>query len=137
MLEEHTIIKVYGFTHEPYIFPSFLTPRVVGLDFLIHELIVENEHFISFKKASEIKFPWVVGTFIIKNKYGLPIVETMLQNMNFKKAIAANYDPHHVISLRRQLNKNKEFEHHAVEGLADKVIWMDYLTQMKDTKVSH
>ena len=28
MLEEHTIIRVYGFTHEPYIFLAVLTPRV-------------------------------------------------------------------------------------------------------------
>ena len=119
MLEEHTIIRVYGFSYELYSLPSFLTLRVFSLEFIRHKLIVDNEHLISFKKASEIKFPWVVGTFIIKNKYGLPIVETMLQNMNFKKAIAANYDPHHVISLRRQLNKNKAFEHQEVEGLAE------------------
>ena len=76
LLEENTIIRVYSFTHEPYgysftheryILPSFLTPRLFSLELIRHKLIVENEHFINFKKASEIKFPWVVGHFIINN----------------------------------------------------------------------
>ena len=47
LFEEHTIIKVYGFTYEAYIFPSFLTPRVFYLDLVRQKLIVENEHFIT------------------------------------------------------------------------------------------
>ena len=66
LLEEHTIIRVYGFTHEPYIFPAFLTPRVFSFEFIRNKLIVENENFINFKKAYDIKLPWVVGSFIIK-----------------------------------------------------------------------
>ena len=61
LLEQHTIIGVYCFSHEPYILPAFLTPRVFPLEFTRQKLIVENEHFISFKKAYEIKFPWLVG----------------------------------------------------------------------------
>ena len=57
LLEEHTIFRVYGFTHEPYILPAFLTPRMFALENIIKNLIVENEHFINFRKASEIKFP--------------------------------------------------------------------------------
>ena len=29
LLEENTIIRVYGFIHEPYVLPSFLTPRIL------------------------------------------------------------------------------------------------------------
>ena len=54
--------------------------------------------------------------------------------MNFKKDTTVNYDPLHVISQRRQLNKNKAFEHRVVEGLVGKSNWMDYQTQMKDTE---
>ena len=79
LLEEHTIIRVYGFSHEPYILPTFLTPRVFSLEFIRHNLIVENENFVSFKKASKVKFPWVVGPFIIKNKVALPVVEGLLE----------------------------------------------------------
>ena len=57
---------MYVFTHEPHMFRSTLTPRVFELEFIIHKLIIENVHFIIFKKDFEIKFPWVVGPFIIK-----------------------------------------------------------------------
>ena len=57
LLEEHTFMRVYGFTHEPYIFLAFLTLKVSSLELARQNLIVENEHFISFKEASEIKFP--------------------------------------------------------------------------------
>ena len=92
-LEERTIIRVYGFIHDPYILPTFLTPKVFDLELIRKKLIVENEHFISFKKASEIKFPWVIGPFIIKNKAALHVVESILQEMDFKIDFAVNYDP--------------------------------------------
>ena len=101
LLEEHTIIRAYGFTQEPYILPEFLTPRIFTLELIRHKLIVENDHFINFRKASEIKFPWVVGPFIIKNKSTLLVIESMLQDTNFRKSFAINYDRHHVISQSR------------------------------------
>ena len=73
LLEEGTVIRVYGFTHEPYILPAFLTPIIFALELIRQKLIVANEHFINFRKASEIKFPWVVGPFIIKNKSAIPM----------------------------------------------------------------
>ena len=127
---------MYGFTHKPYIFLAFLTPRVSALDIVIQKLIVENEHFISFKKDSEIKFPWVIGPFIIKNKATLPVVESMLQKMDFKKYFVVKYDPQHVILLRRQMNKKTYFEHHVVEGLAEKVNWLDYPSPLENVEVS-
>ena len=93
-LKEHMIIKVYGFSHEPYILPAFLTPRIFALEFIRHKLIVENEHFITFRKVCEIKFHLKVGQFIIKNKISLPMIEGLLQDMNFMKATKVNYDPH-------------------------------------------
>ena len=75
LLKEHTIIRVYGFSHEPYIFPIFLTPRIFALEFITHKLIVENEHFLSFRKNYEIKFPLKVDPFLTKNKVDLPVVE--------------------------------------------------------------
>ena len=75
LLEEGTVIRVYGFTHEPYILPAFLTPNIFALELIKQKLIVENEHFINFKKALEIDFPWVVGPSIIKRKDTLPVVD--------------------------------------------------------------
>ena len=79
LLEEHKIIRVYGFFHDPYILPSFLTPRIFSLELVMQKLIVENEHFSSFRKASEIKFPWVIGPFIIKKKNALPVIQSLLK----------------------------------------------------------
>ena len=90
------------------------------MELVRHKLIVENEHFISFRKASEIKFPLVIGPFIIKRKVALPVVEIFFKEMDFKTAITVNYDPHHIISIRRQVNKNKPFENHEFERLAEK-----------------
>ena len=83
-------------------------------------MTIENEHFINFRKAFEIKFPLKVGPFIIKSRAALPVIKGLLQDMNFKKDTLVNYDPHHIISQRRQINKNMEFEHQVVEGLAKK-----------------
>ena len=111
LLKEHTIIRIYGFVHEPYILPAFLTPRIFALEFIRQKLVVENENFLNFRKASEIKFPLKVGPFIVKNKVSLLVIEGLLQDMNFMKASKINYDPHHIISQRRQQNKNKAFDH--------------------------
>ena len=57
LLEEGIVIRVYGFTHEPYILPAFLTPGTFSLELLRKSIIVENENFINFRKYSKIKFP--------------------------------------------------------------------------------
>ena len=111
MLKEHTIIRVYGFFHKPYILPVFLTPVIFSLEFIRKKLTVENELFINFKKAFQIKFSLKVGPLLIKNKVSLLVIEGLLQDMNFMKATKVNYDLHHLISQRRQMNKNKSFEH--------------------------
>ena len=46
--------------------------------------------------------------------------------MRFQTTPTINYDPHHVITIRRQVNKNKPFEHHEVEGLAESSNWTNY-----------
>ena len=89
-------------------------------------LIVEDEHFPSFKKTSEIKFLWIVGPLTIKSKSTLPMNEIMLIEMGFLVEAAVNYDPHHVISNRRHTNKNKPFDHSEVAGLSEAKNWMDY-----------
>ena len=47
------------------------------------------------------------------------IVEKLLENMDFQKEQKVNYDPYHIISLRKQANKNKPFDHQVVEGLKE------------------
>ena len=112
-----TVLRIYGFTGEPYKLTAFLTPRVFALVFMRQRLHSEEEHFGAFKKSSNIKFPLKVGPFIFKNKGSLVFIERLLGNMEFQKEPKENYDPHHIISLRKQANKNKPFEHQFIEGL--------------------
>ena len=100
-----------------------------------HKVIAENENFISFRKSSEVKFPWVVGPFIIESKSAIPVVDSLLKGMYFKTNFAVNYDPLHVISTRREVNTNKPFEHREVEGLAEKTNWSDYPKPMENAEV--
>ena len=44
-------------------------------------------------------------------------IEKLLERMEFQKEKRANYDPHHIISLRKQANKKNPFDHQVVEGL--------------------
>ena len=83
LMEEGTVIRVYGFFHPPYVLPTFLTPRIFALELIRQKLSVENDQFINFKKSSEIKFPWVVSPFIIKSKASLLVVEILLKEMRF------------------------------------------------------
>ena len=46
-------------------------------------------------------------------------VEKLLENMDFQREQRVNYDRYHIISLRKQANKNKPFDHQVVEGLKE------------------
>ena len=52
--------------------------------------------------------------------------------MGFQTTTVVNYDPHHIISIKRQVNKNNPFEHQEVEGLSKKANWSDYYFLMKN-----
>ena len=54
--------------------------------------------------------------------------------MGFQTNNSINCDPHHIISKRRKVNKNRPFEHQEVEGLAESENWSDYplLTQNEE-----
>ena len=73
LFEQRTMIRLYGFFHPPYLLSAFLAPRVFLMEFIRQKLILETKHFLNFKNSTEIKYPWVVGPFTIKNKAALPI----------------------------------------------------------------
>ena len=52
--------------------------------------------------------------------------------MGFSFGTAINYDPHQVISKRRQANNNKPFEHTEVVGLKEAANWEDYPDKAPD-----
>ena len=96
--KEFTVIRVYGFTGEPYSLPTFLTSRVFALEFMRQRLCAEEEHFRAFKKYYDVKFHLKVGPFIFKNKSALLVIEKLLEVMDFQKEEKMNYDPHQIIS---------------------------------------
>ena len=97
-----TVLRVYGFTGEPYKLPFFLTPRIFALEFMRQRLCAEEEHFGAFKKSSNIKFPLKVGPLIFENKISLMIMEKLLEIMDYEKEQKVNYDPYHIISQKKQ-----------------------------------
>ena len=56
----------------------------------------------------------------------LPLVESLLRELWFPTKASINYDPHHIISIRRKVNKNNTFEHHGVACLLEAANWLDY-----------
>ena len=105
LYKDFTVLRVYGFTGDPYRLPAFLTPRIISLEYMRHRLHAEEEHFGAFKKSSNIKFPLKVGSFIFKNKGALVFVEKLLESMDFQREQRVNYDPYHIISLIKKANK--------------------------------
>ena len=57
--------------------------------------------------------------------------------MDFQNEPKINYDPHHVISLRKQANKNKPFDHQSIEGLAEKANWLQFTEISKFDEDAH
>ena len=58
--------------------------------------------------------------------YDLPMIESLLREIRFQTEVAINYDPLHIIYIRRQVNKNKPFEHYEVAGLFETTNWLEY-----------
>ena len=81
-----------------------------------------------------MKFPLKIDPFIFKSKVALTIVEKLLEAMEFQRMEWLNYDPHQIISQRRQQNKNKAFEHQSVEGMDKIVILLEFKEDCEGVK---
>ena len=57
--------------------------------------------------------------------------------MDFIKESSVNYDPHQVVSLRKQANRNKPFEHQAVEGLAKVANLLQFTNESRSHEETH
>lgn len=102
----HSImIWVYGFHESPYLLPIFLNPRIFSLEFIRQRIISEIESFIKLHKASNIKFPFVIGPFVVKSRSCLSQVKAKLKDFGFSEIQGRKYDPHQIISKRIQMNK--------------------------------
>jgi len=125
-----TVIILYGFKHKPYVLPGFLTLRVFYLEFLRQKLIVEDNNFLLFKQATDIKYPFTLGPFTVKNKNAAIYIEKLLKDMGFETDMAIEYDSLNIISKRRTDHRIKALDHQVIEGMSDRANWFDY----KETK---
>ena len=72
LIEFKMTIRLYGFLHQPYILPTFLNTKVFSLELIRQILTVEEDHFLSYKKSSNLIFPCEVGEYIVKSRATLP-----------------------------------------------------------------
>ena len=120
------VIRMCGFTQSPYMLLAFLTPRIFSMDFIRQKLFVEIEHFLKYKKSTHIKYHWSVGPLTIKNKGALKMVEGLLRDLGFQTEPAIKYDPHQVISNRRNAQKRKDYKQEEFVGLEEVSNWSNY-----------
>ena len=83
LIEFGTTIRLYGFLHPPYILPAFLTPEVFFLELIRQKLILEEEHFLTFKKILSLIFPWELKPYTVRSRDALPLVANLLRGMEF------------------------------------------------------
>jgi hypothetical protein len=126
------MIWVYFYQEGPYLLPVFLTPKIFALEFIRQRIISEIEHFLKAHKASNLKFPFIVGPFVVKNKSCLPRIQAKFKEFGFTKLQRRKYDPHQIISKRRLMSKLDPYEQKRVEGF-DKLDNMETCTDMEVT----
>ena len=61
LYKDFTVLRIYGFTGEPYRLPAFITSRIFALEYMRQRVHAEEEHFGASKKSSNIKFPLKVA----------------------------------------------------------------------------
>jgi hypothetical protein len=130
LFAQSTVIWVYGYQEGPYLLPVFLMPRVFALEFIRQRIISETEHFLKAHKASNLKFPFVVGPFVVKSKSCLPQIESKLSKFGFTQLQGRRYDPHQIISKRRLASRQGPYEHEHVEGF-DKLTNLETCADME------
>jgi hypothetical protein len=89
-----TIIWVYGCQEAPYLLPTFLTPKVFSLEFIRKIIISETKHFLKMHKASNLKFPFIIGPFVVKTRSFLSHIQAKLKDFGFAQLQGRRYDPH-------------------------------------------
>lgn len=62
------MIRVYGFEKEPYLFPTFLTPKIYSLEYIKKRIAADLFHFVNNNKTSNFKLQHNIGPFVVKNR---------------------------------------------------------------------
>jgi hypothetical protein len=129
--KDYTVIRVYGFEGETYKLPKFTTRRLFSLEFLRERLIVENDNFLKYKKASSMKFNFTLEPFVVRYVYAITIVDQILKSMNLQTDKGLRYDPKKVFHQRRLDMSLKGYDAEHDEVLAA-LANTDLLEQIED-----
>jgi hypothetical protein len=83
-------------------------------------------------KASNLKFPFIIGPFIVKARSFLSQIQAKLKEFGFSQLQGRRYYPHQIISKRILMNKHAPYEHEHVEGF-DKLANLEVCADMEAT----
>jgi hypothetical protein len=104
LFEDHTVIRVYGFTGKPYKLPAFLTPRIFALEYIRQKMSSDEEHFSAKRFNRTFTIPTHLGPFVVFSRQALSLVEEMLADMKFPTVGSATYDPKCMILKGKDLS---------------------------------
>jgi hypothetical protein len=93
-----------------------LTPKIFSLEFIRQRIISETKYFLKAHKASNLKFPFIVGPFVVKKQSCLHQIQSKISEFGFTQLQGRKYDPHQIISKRILARKEGPYEHEHVEG---------------------
>jgi hypothetical protein len=124
-----TMIWVYRCQEVPHLLLVILTPRIFALEFIRQRVILETEHFLKSHKASNLKFPFMVGPFVVKRNSCLTQIQSKLNEFGFTQLQGRRYDPHQIISKRILASQQGPYEHAHVEEL-DKLANLETCIEM-------
>ena len=81
--------------------------RVFSLDYIRQMINMDDLHFVSGKRKSQLKLKENIGSFICNTKSVGAEDDAMLKKMGFQPVFTWSYDPHGIIyTLRIELKTN-------------------------------
>jgi hypothetical protein len=84
------VIWIYGFHEFHYLLSIILTPRIFAIECIRQKIIYETENFIKYHRESNIKFPFMIGPFIVKSRTCLAHIEAKIKALFLHKCQVKN-----------------------------------------------
>ena len=69
------------------------------------------------RKGCNINFHYAIGPFVIMSRLDLPIVDQIIESLNFQEAQKIIFYPKKTISNRKKIKRCGTFEYDEVKGL--------------------
>jgi hypothetical protein len=118
------------FMNPPIFYLFFPMPKVFSLEFIRQIIISKTKHFLKFHKASNLKFPFIIGPFIVKTRSCLSHIQSNIKEFGFSQLQGRIYDPNQIISKRILMKKHAPYEHEHVDGF-DKLANLEFCADME------